>query len=86
MKQPEKISFGEMREMGVRGVVICCTEHHCSHTVEVADAGRWADEVRLSDIEPRFVCRACGSRSAIVRPDFGTIGTRAPVDKPPSRS
>jgi hypothetical protein len=28
------------------------------------------DEVRLSDIEPQFVCNACGRRGADVRPDF----------------
>jgi hypothetical protein len=32
---------------------------------------------RLSDIEPRFVCKACGKRDADVRPHFepATIGT-----------
>ena len=32
---------------------------------------------RLSDIEPRFVCKACGKRGADVRPHFepATIGT-----------
>jgi hypothetical protein len=29
-----------------------------------------ADDVRLSDIEDRFVCSACGKRCADVRPDF----------------
>ena len=28
------------------------------------------DQVRLSDLEPRFVCQACGRRGADVRPDF----------------
>jgi hypothetical protein len=26
--------------------------------------------IRLSDIEERFVCQACGKRGADVRPDF----------------
>jgi hypothetical protein len=26
--------------------------------------------IRLSDIEPRFTCKACGKRGADVRPDF----------------
>ena len=33
-------------------------------------ADRWADDIRLSDIEQRFVCKACGKRGADVRPDF----------------
>ena len=28
------------------------------------------DDARLSDLEPRFVCKACGKRGADVRPDF----------------
>ena len=30
----------------------------------------WSDDVRLSDIEPQFVCKACGKRGAAVRRDF----------------
>ena len=29
-----------------------------------------ANDVRLSDIEDRFVCKACGKRGADVQPDF----------------
>jgi hypothetical protein len=61
-----KITFGEMREMGLRGVLVYC---HCGHNVALS-ADRWPDDVRLSDIEPRFVCEGCGSRGADVRPDF----------------
>jgi hypothetical protein len=33
-------------------------------------AAALADGVGLSDLEPRFVCKACGKRGADVRPDF----------------
>jgi hypothetical protein len=33
-------------------------------------ADRWADDVRLSDVELRFVCGACDQRGADVRPNF----------------
>jgi hypothetical protein len=39
------------------------------HTIALV-ADRWADDVRLSDVEPRFVCTACGKRGAEVRPNF----------------
>jgi hypothetical protein len=55
--------------MGVRDVLIYCTDHHCSHSITV-NADRWPDHLRLSDIVPRFVCQACGKRGADVRPDF----------------
>jgi len=61
-----KITFGEMRSMGLRGVLVCC---HCGRHIAM-DADRWPDEVRLSDIETRFVCQGCGSLGADVRPDF----------------
>jgi hypothetical protein len=36
------------------------------------------NSMRLSDIEPRFVCKTCGKRGAEVRPNFepATIGDR----------
>jgi hypothetical protein len=45
------------------------SDYRCSHHVAVT-ADQWADDVRLSDIEPRFVCGTCGKRGADVRPDF----------------
>ena len=60
---------GEMRASGVRDVLVYCRDHRCSHHVEVSADG-WADDVRLSDIEPGFVCTTCGKRGAEARPKF----------------
>ena len=67
--RPQKITFGEMREMGIRGVLIYCADYQCSHSITLS-ADQWPDGLRLSDIEPQFVCSACGKRGADVRPDF----------------
>ena len=64
-----KITFGEMREMGVRGLLIYCADYRCSHSVAIS-GDAWPDDARLSDIEERFTCRVCGKRGADVRPDF----------------
>ena len=64
-----KITFGEMREMGVRGILVYCADYKCSHSI-AASAGQWPDDVRLSDIEDRLTGSACGHRGADVRPDF----------------
>jgi hypothetical protein len=69
MNRPAKITFGEMRASGVRGVLVYCSDFRCSHSVALS-AYRWPDEIRLSDLEQRFVCDACGKRGADIRPDF----------------
>lgn len=66
---PQKITFGELRESGVHHVLVYCRDHRCSHHVEV-NADRWPEHVRLSDIEPGFVCTRCGKRGADLGPAF----------------
>src|SRR4051812_45279 len=65
----QKITFGEMREMGVRGLLIYCSDYHCSHWTTISGEP-WPDDVRLSDIELRFTCQACGTKGADLRPNF----------------
>jgi hypothetical protein len=65
----QKITLAEMRASGVHGLLIFCADYHCSHSIAV-NADQWSDDVRLSDLEPRCVCQACGDRVADARPDF----------------
>jgi hypothetical protein len=44
--RPTKITFGEMRQMGVRGVLVYCADDRCGRS------DLWTDDMRLSDIEP----------------------------------
>jgi hypothetical protein len=78
MERPQKIAFGEMRAAGVRGILVYCADYRCSHSIALA-ADSWPDDLRLSDIEPRFICKACGKRGADVRPLFepARMGTGA---------
>jgi hypothetical protein len=69
MDRPQKITFAEMRASGVRGILIYCADYRCSHSTAIS-ADRWPDDVRLSDLEQRFTCKACGRRGADVRPDW----------------
>jgi len=48
-------------------IMVYCADYRCSHSIAMR-ADQWPDDVRLSDIEPRFVCQACGKRGADVRP------------------
>jgi len=68
--RPQKITLGEMRESGWRWILVYCGRYsQCGH-YESIDADRWPDHVRLSDLEPRFVCKKCGTKGADVRPDM----------------
>src|SRR5258708_39148450 len=57
-----KITFAEMRAAGVRGVLIYCSDYKCSHWTTIS-GDRWADDVRLSDIEPNLLAK-CAAREA----------------------
>jgi hypothetical protein len=65
----QKITLGEMRSSGPRRLLIYCGDYKCAHSV-VIETDRWPDDVRLSDLEPKFTCQACGHRGADVRPMF----------------
>ena len=58
-----------MRSMGPSRLLIYCGNYKCSHSI-VLDASQWSSHLRLSDLEQRFVCTACGRRGADVRPLF----------------
>jgi len=66
--RPQKITFGEMRSCdGPTSILVYCADYRCSHSIAMS-ADQWSEDARLSDIEPRFVCKACGKRGADVRP------------------
>jgi hypothetical protein len=67
--RPQKITLAEMRAANVRGLLIYCSDYRCSHWTAIS-GDRWPDDVRLSDLESRFTCHACGRRGADVRPDW----------------
>ena len=79
MNRPQKITFAEMRDMGVGGLLIYCSDCKCSHSIAA-----WPDDIRLSDIEDRFTCSACGKCGADVRPDFNWQRTATIAQEGPS--
>ena len=46
LTRDKKINFAEMREMGLRGHLIYCSDYHCSHSIAIS-ADRWPDDVRI---------------------------------------
>jgi hypothetical protein len=65
----QKITLGEMRSSEVRNLLIYCGDYKCAHWIPM-NADPWPDGVRLSDLEPLFVCKACGHKGADIRPHF----------------
>ena len=61
VERAQKITFGEMRSAGVRGVLVYCGDYKCAHSIAM-NADQWPNDMRLSDLEPQFVCSACGTR------------------------
>jgi hypothetical protein len=45
--RPTKITFAEMREQGVRGVSIYCSDYRCNHS-QATSGDRWPDDLRLT--------------------------------------
>jgi hypothetical protein len=50
---PQKITFADMGDMGVRRLLIYCSDCRCSHLITMS-GDRCPDEVRLSNIELAF--------------------------------
>jgi hypothetical protein len=53
------------------GLLVYCRDYRCNHFVKIPldEADKWPDDLRISDLEPRFVCIACGQRGAMIRGD-----------------
>jgi hypothetical protein len=43
INRPQKITFGEMRATGVRGILVYCGDYKCSHWIAIS-GDRWGDE------------------------------------------
>ena len=43
LARQQKITFAEMRAAGVRGLLIYCSDRHCSHWTTMS-ADRWPDD------------------------------------------
>ena len=56
----KKITFGEMREMGVRGLLVYCSNYHCSQWVAIS-----GDECQTSS--SALQCEAFGTQGAELR-------------------
>jgi hypothetical protein len=83
VERPVKITFAEMRDSGVRGILVYCSDYRCSHSIALM-ADHWPDDLRLSDIEPQLcarpaagVAQTCGPTSIWnIQGSIGGMGYR----------
>src|SRR6266436_2250051 len=47
LTRDQKITLGEMRSSGVRGLLVYCADYKCSHFAKIS-GDRWPDDIRLS--------------------------------------
>jgi hypothetical protein len=47
MPDPTKITFAEMRDMGVYGLLVYCADYRCSHSIAIS-GDAWPEDVKLS--------------------------------------
>jgi hypothetical protein len=45
-RRPQKITFGEMRAAGVRGILVYCSDYKCSHSIAVSADPRSITQTR----------------------------------------
>jgi hypothetical protein len=62
------ITVGNIRQLGVRGLIVSCRNPQCRHeaTMSVDD---YADEIEVPSFAPRMVCGKCGGK-VDVRPNW----------------
>jgi hypothetical protein len=76
--RPQKITFADMGDMGVRGLLIYCSDCRCSHLITMG-----GDRCPMRSGSPtsslRFVCR-------LRQAEMPTLTLWARVDVPPTQS
>ena len=77
-REPAKIepmTLGNMRENGVRSLLVYCNTCHHSGIVDVE---RFPDHLKVPSFNSRFVCQKCGARGD-VRPNWQEQSQRVPL-------
>ena len=63
------MTLGNMRGLGVRGLMVHCLNPRCLHQ-ERLDVDGYADDVPVPWFGPRMVCTKCGMVGADARPNW----------------
>jgi hypothetical protein len=69
MKQPSPMTLGNMRENGVRSLLVTCSNVTCRHE-KIVDVDAYGDDLFVPSFGPKMRCERCGQRGADVRPNW----------------
>jgi hypothetical protein len=63
------LTLGNMRQLGVRGLIISCLDPQCRHEA-IFSADDYSDEIEVPSFAPRMVCSKCGGKRVNARPNW----------------
>ena len=69
------MTLANMRENGVRSLLVYCNNPRCSHEA-VVNVDRYGDDVLVRAFSARMVCTVCGVVGADARPNWKERGER----------
>ena len=65
----ETPTLGNMRQNGIRSVIVRCSNVACRHEA-IVNVDKQPDGVFVPSLGPRMRCERCGQRGADVRPNW----------------
>jgi hypothetical protein len=63
------MTLGNMRENGVRSLLVTCSNVTCRHE-KIVDVDAYGDDLFVPSFGPRMRCERCGQRGADGRPNW----------------
>jgi hypothetical protein len=84
IKRPQKNTLAEMRAANMRGLLIYCSDYHCSHWTTLS-ADRWPDNVRLiwsESLPARLAAERVLTSGRISAPKLKPGARRLPLPPP----
>jgi hypothetical protein len=71
------LTLGNMRLLGVRGLIVTCLDQQCRHQ-SIVSVDDYADEIEVPAFAPRMVCSQCGGKRVDARPNWKEMPVMPP--------
>jgi hypothetical protein len=66
---PVPMTLGNMRQKGVRSLIVTCSNVTCRHEA-IVNVDAYSDDLFVPSLGLRMRCERCGQRGADVRPNW----------------